>query len=49
MIKGFKNFNKARNKLIHNLWKYGYSDLNKKSKNPSLGNFYNKPSKKSKN
>jgi len=32
LTENLKKFNKARNKLIHNLWKYGYSDLNKKSK-----------------
>lgn len=25
-------FNRARNKLVHNLWRYGYSQLNQKSK-----------------
>lgn len=32
LTKNLKNFNKMRNKLIHNLWKCGYLDLNKKSK-----------------
>ena len=32
LTENLKIFNKMRNKLIHNLWKYGYSELNKKSK-----------------
>ena len=31
-IENLTKFRKHRNKLVHNLWRYGYNELNKKSK-----------------
>ena len=31
-IENLTRFRKTRNKLVHNLWRYGYNELNEKSK-----------------